>query len=98
MATDARRSTLTLLTRMNVELPVEISEELAGFLEVPEHPEISQGYAEIYQGVWTNPQGEKVEVALKELKLISRMVRGSDQEAVQQSIDTVGRLNYPCKI
>ncbi|KAG8907031.1 hypothetical protein FRC00_012193, partial [Tulasnella sp. 408] len=73
---------------MNAALPVETPEELAGFLEVPEHPEISKGYAEIYHGVWTKPQGERVEIALKELKSISRMARGSDQEVLQQKIDT----------
>lgn len=49
---------------------LETSEELVGFLEVGGRPMMSGGYANIYHGLWTNPHGERVEVAVKELKAI----------------------------
>ncbi|KIO17165.1 hypothetical protein M407DRAFT_33188 [Tulasnella calospora MUT 4182] len=44
----------------------ETVEELLGQLQIPDRPEASAGYADIYHGVWINPQVQQVEVAIKE--------------------------------
>lgn len=70
----------------------EIAEELAGDLAVPDVPEISAGYADIYHGVWTSPQGDQVEVAVKELKALIPKDRQSDREALRKRTDTVSKI------
>lgn len=70
----------------------EIAEELAGGLAAPDVPEISAGYADIYHGVWTSPQGEKTEVAIKELKALIPKDRRSDREALKKRTDTVSNI------
>lgn len=68
---------------------LETSEELAGHLEVRDGPEITTGYADIYHGVWTSPQGERSEVAIKEFKTLTPRSRQSDLEALRRRTDTV---------
>ncbi|KAG9026753.1 hypothetical protein FS837_004514 [Tulasnella sp. UAMH 9824] len=56
----------------------EIAEELGGDLEVPAVPVMTAGYADIYHGVWITPQGERFEVAVKELKPLIPKDRQTD--------------------
>ncbi|KAG9042419.1 hypothetical protein FS837_010895 [Tulasnella sp. UAMH 9824] len=64
----------------------EATEELAGVLELSDRPKMSGGYANIYHGFWTNPQGERVEVAVKELKaLIPRNHQTKEDELVMKA-------------
>ncbi|KAG8924561.1 hypothetical protein FRC01_011347 [Tulasnella sp. 417] len=42
--------------------------ELEGTLEVPDRPKLAAGYANIYHGIFLKPQGERVEVAVKEIR------------------------------
>ncbi|KAG8955877.1 hypothetical protein FRC04_006324 [Tulasnella sp. 424] len=67
----------------------ETAEELVGALEVPERPLISAGYADIYCGFWTNPQGERVQVAVKELRTLTPKDRRTEEEALKTKIDTI---------
>ncbi|KAG9023716.1 hypothetical protein FS837_005656, partial [Tulasnella sp. UAMH 9824] len=60
----------------------ETAEELQGHLQVPDLQEVSAGYADIYHGLWTNPQGQQVEVAIKELKALIPRDRHTDPEAL----------------
>lgn len=76
----------------------ETAEDLAGVLEVPNHPEIATGYGYIYRGFWTSPRGERMEVAIKELRTLVPRGRQSEQEALKHKRDTVGALDYFCLI
>lgn len=67
---------------------LEAVEELAGVLEVPDRPEMTTGYADIYQGFWTNPQGERVQVAIKELRTLIPKNRQTEQEVLKRKADT----------
>lgn len=66
------------------------AEELAGDLEIPGRPEITGGYADVYHGFWTNPQGERVEVAIKVLKALNPKSRQSEQDSLIRKAETVG--------
>ncbi|KAG9041360.1 hypothetical protein FS837_012372, partial [Tulasnella sp. UAMH 9824] len=66
----------------------ETAEELEGYLHVPELPEVSAGYADIYHGVWIGPQGQQVEVAIKELKTLIPKDRQTHPEALITRRDT----------
>ncbi|KAG9046249.1 hypothetical protein FS837_004775, partial [Tulasnella sp. UAMH 9824] len=68
----------------------EAAEELLGPLKVPDRPEITAGYAEIYHGVWTSPHGEQVEVAVKEFKTLIPRNRQSDMNELGKRTATVG--------
>lgn len=70
----------------------EATEELPGHLDVPNEPEISAGYADIYHGIWTTPQGERLEVAVKELKTLIPKDRQTDREALKKRTDTVAKF------
>ncbi|KAG8920781.1 hypothetical protein FRC01_000603, partial [Tulasnella sp. 417] len=61
----------------------EATEELPGHLQVPDLPEASAGYAYIYHGLWTNPRGHQVEVAVKEFKPLIPTDRQSDPAALE---------------
>ncbi|KAG8913675.1 hypothetical protein FRC01_004433, partial [Tulasnella sp. 417] len=63
---------------------LESAEELEGTLEVPDRPGISAGYADIYHGVWTSAQGERIEVAIKEFRALIPRDRRSDPEALRK--------------
>lgn len=65
------------------------TEELVGSLEIPDHAEITTGYADIYHGFWTNSQGDKVEVAIKVLKALTPKNRQSGQESLIKKAETV---------
>ncbi|KAG8946587.1 hypothetical protein FRC04_011565 [Tulasnella sp. 424] len=67
----------------------ETIEELPGTLEVPEHPSMTAGYADIYRGFWSTPQGERVEVAIKELKTPIPKDRKTKQEELKRKADLV---------
>lgn len=69
--------------------------ELAGILEVPEVPEITTGYTDIYRGIWKTPQGEHLEVAIKEFKALIPRNRHSDPEALRRRADTVRTFQRP---
>ncbi|KAG8923337.1 hypothetical protein FRC01_012881 [Tulasnella sp. 417] len=60
----------------------DVTDELAGMLEVPEDAEMSGGYADIYHGTWTSPEGEKVEVAIKVFKKLIRKTKQDDENAL----------------
>lgn len=65
---------------------IEASEELAGVLEIDNCPKRSGGYADIYHGFWTNPRGERVEVAVKELRaLIPRNQQTREDDLVRKA-------------
>lgn len=65
-------------------------EELGGFLEVPEQPSLTAGgYADVYRGFWITPQGERVQVAIKQLKVIPKE-RRTKQEELKRKADMVG--------
>ncbi|KAG8917837.1 Ankyrin repeat and protein kinase domain-containing protein 1, partial [Tulasnella sp. 417] len=67
----------------------EIAGELAGILEVLGPPEITTGYADIYHGILKTPEGEQVDVAIKEFKAIIPRNRSSDLEALRRRTDTI---------
>lgn len=67
----------------------ETAEELQGHLQVPDRPEVSAGYADIYHGHWTSPQGQHIEVAVKELKTLIPRDRQTDPEALIKRRDIV---------
>ena len=69
---------------------LELAEELPGFLEVPERPEITSGYAHIYRGTWTNPQGERFAVAIKRFKDPLPRDRQTDAGSLREIKDNVG--------
>lgn len=73
----------------------ETVEELAGTLEVPERPSITAGYADIYRGFWTDPQGVRVQVAIKELRTLIPKDRQTEEEALKTKADTVSALGCP---
>ncbi|KAG9047594.1 hypothetical protein FS837_001910 [Tulasnella sp. UAMH 9824] len=61
-------------------------EEAAGVLEVSGGPRMTGGYADIYHGFWTNPQGTRVEVAVKELRaLIPRNQQTKEDELLKKA-------------
>ncbi|KAG8933108.1 RHO1 GDP-GTP exchange protein 2 [Tulasnella sp. 408] len=64
-------------------------EELGGILEIPDRPEITGGYADVYHGFWTNSQGEQVEVAIKILKALNPRSRQGDQDSLVKKAETV---------
>ncbi|KAG9023476.1 hypothetical protein FS837_005784, partial [Tulasnella sp. UAMH 9824] len=66
----------------------ETVEELAGDLQIPGHPEVTAGYADIYHGVWISPQGKQMEVAIKELKDLIPKDRQTDPGALIRRRDT----------
>ncbi|KAG8920227.1 hypothetical protein FRC01_000865 [Tulasnella sp. 417] len=68
---------------------LEIAEELEGSLEAPDRPKISAGYADIYHGVWTSLQGERIEVAIKEFRALIPRDRQSDPEALRKRTETI---------
>lgn len=67
----------------------DIANELPGYLEVPDRPKLSAGYADIYQGVWTDPQGKRAEVAVKELKDLIPPNMHTDPEMLIRKTDSV---------
>ncbi|KAG9033302.1 hypothetical protein FS837_002518, partial [Tulasnella sp. UAMH 9824] len=66
----------------------ETANELPGDLQIPDHPEVSAGYADIYHGVWTNPQGDQIEVAIKRLRINIPRGKCDDVEALKKKTDT----------
>lgn len=67
----------------------ETANELEGSLEVPDRPEVSAGYADIYHGVWIDPQGNRVDVAIKELKDVGPKDPQTSPEALIMRQDIV---------
>lgn len=64
--------------------------ELSGDLHIPPaHSPIIAGYANVYRGVWTTPEGDKVAVAIKEFKKPTPINRASDVEEVKKRTETV---------
>ncbi|KAG9042851.1 hypothetical protein FS837_010310 [Tulasnella sp. UAMH 9824] len=63
-------------------------EELGGVLEIPDRPEITGGYADVYHGFWTNPQGERVDAAIKILRVLNPRSRHSDQDSLVKKAET----------
>ncbi|KAG9038313.1 hypothetical protein FS837_001264, partial [Tulasnella sp. UAMH 9824] len=68
---------------------IEGAGELAGDLQVPDYPEVSAGYGDIYHGTWTSPRGEQVEVAIKELKTLIPKDKQTDPEALKMRRDMI---------
>lgn len=68
----------------------EIAEELQGELEVSDEADVSGGYADVYRGTWTNPQGEKIEVAVKVFRNLIPKNQHTDREALKRKAETVG--------
>ncbi|KAG8910435.1 hypothetical protein FRC00_008179, partial [Tulasnella sp. 408] len=66
----------------------ETDPELPGQLQVPGLPEACGGYADIYCGLWITPEGQQVEVAVKELKDLIPNDRQTDPAALIQRRDT----------
>ncbi|KAG9048230.1 hypothetical protein FS837_000429 [Tulasnella sp. UAMH 9824] len=64
----------------------DIAAELHGELEVSEEAEISGGYADIYRRTWTTPQGERIEVAIKEVKKLTRKNKHDDENALAERV------------
>lgn len=86
--------TTNSLVQPNRQLELsEIAEELAGHLQVPDEPEVTAGYAHIYHGIWTSPQGERIEVAIKEFKALIPKNRQTDLELLQRKTETVSASN-----
>ncbi|KAG9041571.1 hypothetical protein FS837_012078 [Tulasnella sp. UAMH 9824] len=72
----------------------ETVEELAGILELPEHHKVTPTRADTYYGFWTNPQGERVEVAVKELKsLISK--EGQADSRLKREVFVWSQITHP---
>ncbi|KAG9048233.1 hypothetical protein FS837_000432 [Tulasnella sp. UAMH 9824] len=70
--------------------PIFTPEELKGLegrLEIPQRPELSAGYSEIFHGIWYSPTGEQVEVAVKRLRILTPSYRGIDIEALNQRVE-----------
>lgn len=66
----------------------EIAEELQGELEVSDEADVSGGYADVYRGTWTNPQGEKIEVAVKVFRNLIPKNQHTDREALKRKAET----------
>lgn len=75
----------------------EKADELEGHLEVLDQLEVSAGYADIYRGFWTDPQGKRVEVAIKELKDLVPKNQHTDQGALISRRDTVSASHVRSK-
>ncbi|KAG9037171.1 hypothetical protein FS837_001498, partial [Tulasnella sp. UAMH 9824] len=68
---------------------LDIVDELQGELEVPDTPRIGGGYADIYHGKWTSPQGDTIEVAIKVFKKPIQRYRSSDDSALASRVEKV---------
>lgn len=69
--------------------PLDAAAELEGFLNVSSRPRISAGYADIYHGIWTSPQGERIEVAVKEFRALIPRDRQSDPGVLRRRTEIV---------
>ncbi|KAG8894182.1 hypothetical protein FRC00_009368, partial [Tulasnella sp. 408] len=67
----------------------EIAEELQGELEVPDEADVSGGHAEIYCGTWTDPQGEKIQVAVKVFKNLIPKNQHTDRDALKRKVEMI---------
>ncbi|KAG8940204.1 hypothetical protein FRC04_005491 [Tulasnella sp. 424] len=64
----------------------EILPELLGELVRPSKPLLRGGYADVYKGTWTQPHGEKIDVAIKVLRAITPTSITLNQERLKQKI------------
>lgn len=68
----------------------DIAEELGGELTMSSDvPLLAGGYADVYQGIWTDPEGKKVEVAVKTLRASRPSSVTNDTAALKKRIDIV---------
>lgn len=70
----------------------EDTEQLEGSLIVPSQPIMFGGYADIYLGTWTSPEGTQADVAVKILKPIRPASMSCDLIALQQRREKVSNL------
>lgn len=68
----------------------ETAPELTGDLEVPDPPVIATGYADIYRGIWKTDRGDRIDVAIKQLKTLIPPNRHSDLQELQRKANKVG--------
>lgn len=85
------RTRLCALTRIkgsyNLHCQLEeILPELLGELVRPSKPLLRGGYADVYKGTWTQPHGEKFDVAIKVLRAITPTSITLNQERLKQKI------------
>lgn len=67
----------------------QIQPELDGELRIPEKPILKGGYADIYKGTWTRPDGIKVDVAIKTLRTATPASITTDTTKLKGIIDIV---------
>lgn len=77
---------------------IETDRELTGALEVSDRPGVSGGYADIYHGFWTNAQGKRVEVAVKELKTLVPRNQQTNQDELMRRAEMVGAFRFNLSI
>ncbi|KAG9037376.1 hypothetical protein FS837_001440 [Tulasnella sp. UAMH 9824] len=65
----------------------QIQPELDGELSIPEKPILKGGYADIYKGTWTSPDGIKVDVAIKTLRTATPASITTDTTKLKGIID-----------
>lgn len=66
----------------------QIQPELDGQPSIPEKPRLKGGYADIYEGTWTRPDGKKVDVAIKILRTATPASITADTTKLKGRIDT----------
>lgn len=71
-------------------LLTELQPELDGVLTKYEPVLLRGGYADIYKGQWTRPDGETIDVAIKELRVATPSSITADRENLRRRIDVVG--------
>lgn len=70
----------------------ELQPELDGELTRPPRADGTGGYADVYRGIWTRPDGTQTEVAIKVLRNITPNSMTLDREKLRKKVDTVSRF------
>lgn len=70
----------------------DIIEELSGELKIRDEAEVSTGYADIYRGTWTSPQGRTTEVAIKVVRQLFPKDKHTNRDALRKRTETVSTI------
>ncbi|KAG8909655.1 hypothetical protein FRC00_009707, partial [Tulasnella sp. 408] len=68
-------------------LLTELQPEIVGEIVKQAKPSRRGGNADVYQGSWTGPDGEKIEVAIKVLRVATPTSMTTDREKLRKKID-----------
>lgn len=64
--------------------------ELPGVLRILGRDKIATNYTEIYHAVWKSPDGQRIHVAVKKFKALTRRSIHNDLQTLRKKLDKVG--------